>query len=170
MAEGSLKQLTGSMLTSSLSILGVAHFVVGRIDQDLVKDLVEPRHVLDVLEHQLLPVMHPQLLLLLLSATCKSVIMLHVTLCGWPVCMLWPCREDSALRRSFVAAAIGLGVVRHTYVCVRPQQDVLELRFLLIDVFDGLLGLIVGRRGLQNLRALGWGLALALQKIPHLII
>ena len=50
-----------------------------------------------------------------------------------------------------------------TYVCVRPQQDVLELRLLLVDVFDGLLGLIVRRCWLQNLRALCWGLALALQ-------
>lgn len=49
-----------------------------------------------------------------------------------------------------------------TYVGVRPQQDVLELCLLLVDVFDGLLGCVVGRRGLQHLRALDCRLAFAL--------
>ena len=49
----------------------VAHFVVSGVDQDLVKDLVQAWHILDVLEHQLLPIMHPQLLLLLLCAACR---------------------------------------------------------------------------------------------------
>lgn len=48
--------------------LCVAHFVVGSVDQDLIEDLVQPRDILNVLEHQLLPIVHPQLLLLLLSA------------------------------------------------------------------------------------------------------
>ena len=50
---------------------GVAHFIVGGIDEDLVKDLVQPWDMLDVLEHQLLAVVHPQLLLLLLGAAYK---------------------------------------------------------------------------------------------------
>ena len=49
-----------------------------------------------------------------------------------------------------------------TYVGVRPQQDVLELSLLLVDVFDGLLGCVVRRRGLQHLRALDCRLAFAL--------
>ena len=48
--------------------LGVAHFVVGGIDQDLVKDLVKAWDIFNVLEHQLLAIVHPQLLLLPLSA------------------------------------------------------------------------------------------------------
>ena len=59
-----------------------------------------------------------------------------VCACSWPVlCMSWP---DSML----TAASVSISRER-TYVCVRPQQDVFELRLLLVDVFDGLLGLIV---------------------------
>lgn len=49
-----------------------------------------------------------------------------------------------------------------TYVGIRPQQDVLELSLLLVDVFDGLLGCVVRRCGLQHLRALDCRLAFAL--------
>lgn len=79
------------------------------------------------------------------------------------VFILWPCEMHLGLKDQLAAADVGLGVARRTYVCVRPEQDVLELRFLLVDVLDGLLGLVVGRSGLQDLRALGCGLALALQ-------
>lgn len=72
--------------------LWVAHFVVRRIDQDLIEDLVQPRDILNVLEHQLLPIVHPQLLLLLLSAACKenpalnkkAYILLVITACRCP--------------------------------------------------------------------------------------
>ena len=46
----------------------VAHFVVRRVYQDLVKDLVQARHIGHVTEHQRGAIMHPQLLLLRLGA------------------------------------------------------------------------------------------------------
>lgn len=89
----------------------VAHFVVRRVDQDLVEDLVQARHVGHVAEHQRGAIMHPQLLLLRLGA-----------------------------------ADVG----------VRAQQDVVQLRQLLVCVLYRLLAaspaLRVELGGLERLR------------------
>lgn len=77
---------------------GITHFVVCCVHQDFIKDLEQAWGKGDILEHQALPVVHPQRLLLLLCA-----------------------------------ADVG----------VWAQQDVLQLRLLLIDLLNGLASMYI---------------------------
>lgn len=84
---------------------GVPDLVVRRVDEDLIKDLVQARRVCHRAEREALPVVHPKRLLLLLGA-----------------------------------ADVGVGA----------QQDVLQLRLLLVDVLDRLARMVAlgpGGRG-----------------------
>lgn len=95
----------------------VADLVVGRVDQDFVEDLVQPRRVRDALVHHALAVVDPQWLHLLLGGA---------------------------------------------DVCVGAQQDVLQLRHLLIDVFDRLARVVaLGPRGVARRQRLGLAAAAA---------
>jgi len=54
---------------------GVSDLVISRVDKNLVKDFVQAGYIAGVLEHHPIPIMHPQLLLLLLCAA---------YVCVWP--------------------------------------------------------------------------------------
>ena len=128
----------------------VADLVVRGVDEDLVEDLVEPRHERDVAEDHRGAVVDPEL-------------GLFFFVCFFFVCLHARDEEEEEEESNKGAGEKGVGgsegskkkvkkererekktsvtnllPLRRPDVGVGPQQDVLELRLLLVDVLDGL--------------------------------